>query len=178
MNHEDLYRILADHKLFLNGDPQGKRANLRGANLCDADLSEANLACADLAGANLSGANLIEANLRGTDLRGANLSGANLAGADLSEAYLRGAILSGANLSEADLRGTDLRGAGLMIYQFDNYTAYVTIDSIAIGCQRHTLEQWLSFSDAELAHFSEDAVESAKKHRSAIAAIHAVLCSI
>ena len=93
-------------------------------------------------------------------------------------ANLRGANLSGTDLLGANLSGTDLRGAGLMIYQFDNYTAYVTIDSIAIGCQRHTLEQWLSFSDAELAHFSEDAVESAKKHRSAIAAIHAVLCSI
>ena len=163
MNHEDLYRILADHKLFLNGDPQGKRAI----------LSEANLRGANLRGANLSGADLRWTDLREANLRGANLSGADLRWTDLSEANLREANLSGAILSEANLSG-----AGLMIYQFDNYTAYVTIDSIAIGCQRHTLEQWLSFSDAELAHFSEDAVESAKKHRSAIAAIHAVLCSI
>lgn len=173
MNHEDLSRVLADHKLFLDGNPNGQRADLSSINLRGTDLIGAILSGADLRSVILRTANLSWADLSGADLRGADLRDVNL-----READLRGAILSEANLCGADLREADLRGSGLMIYQFDRYTAYVTIDSIAIVCQRHTLEQWLSFSDAELAHFSEDAVESAKKHRSAIAAIHAVLCSI
>ena len=105
---EELEVFLRKHKLWLEDDPEGERANLSGANLSGADLS----------GANLSGANLRDADLRGADLRGANLSGANLRGANLRGAYLRGAYLSdadlyGANLSGANLSGADLSGANL-----------------------------------------------------------------
>ena len=82
-NTINIREILSKHKLWINGDPNGSRANLRGA-----DLS-------------------------GADLRGADLSGADLSGADLSRADLIGADLSRANLSGADLRGADLRGADL-----------------------------------------------------------------
>ena len=74
---KDLKEVLELHKKYLNGDPDGKRANLSGA---------------DLIRANLSGADLIRANLSGADLNGANLSGA-----DLSWANLSGADLSWAN---------------------------------------------------------------------------------
>ena len=128
MEKEKLDEILSLHKKWLSGDPDGVRANLRGANLSGANLSEANLSEAYLRGANLrwanlSGANLSEANLSGANLSEANLSWAYLRGANLSEAYLRGANLSGAdlrwadlrwaNLSEADLSGADLSGANL-----------------------------------------------------------------
>jgi len=100
MNVQD---VLAKHKLWLDGNEDGKCANLR-----EADLREANLRWADLRGADLYGADLREA-----DLRWANLSGANLSEADLSEADLSEADLRGADLSEADLRGADLRWANL-----------------------------------------------------------------
>jgi hypothetical protein len=138
MTKTELAAIIESHKLWLRGEAEGARANLRGAdlrgtdlrgvdlreadligaNLGGADLRHADLRGADLSGANLSGANLSGADLSGTDLRGANLigadlRGANLGGADLRHADLRGADLSGANLSGANLRGADLRGTDL-----------------------------------------------------------------
>ena len=103
MTPEKLAEILAAHKLWLNNEEGGVRANLSKA---------------DLRGANLSGANLSGAALRGADLRGANLSGADLSGANLSYTNLSGAnlsytYLSKANLSKADLSYTDLSKANL-----------------------------------------------------------------
>ena len=103
MTPKKLAEILAAHKLWLNDEEGGVRADLSGANLRGANLSEADLSGADLRGANLSEADLSEANLSGADLHKAGLSGAGLSGANLSEA----------NLSEADLSGADLRGANL-----------------------------------------------------------------
>ena len=120
---ETLNEILRKHALWLCGDPEGERADLRGANLSGAilsgaDLYGANLRGADLYGANLYGANLYGANLSGAilsgaNLRGANLRGANLRGADLYGANLYGANLYGANLSGANLSGANLSGANL-----------------------------------------------------------------
>ncbi len=72
----DLKSILESHQKWLYDDPDGIRADLRGA---------------DLRGADLRGANLCEADLREADLFGADLRGANLCGANLSEANLSGA---------------------------------------------------------------------------------------
>ena len=92
---EELEVFLRKHKLWLEGDDEGERANLEGANLYRANLKGANLK-----GANLEGANLYRANLKGANLYGANLEGAYLKGA-----YLEGAILYGANLYGANLEG-------------------------------------------------------------------------
>ena len=69
----ELKDTLEKHFLWLEGDPNGERADLSGANFCGADLRGA-----DLRGANLCGADLSMANLRGANLRGANLCGAYL----------------------------------------------------------------------------------------------------
>ena len=73
MDQKELDKILELHKMWLWGDANGKRANLRGADLYGADLRGANLRGADLYGADLRGANLRGANLRGADLYGADL---------------------------------------------------------------------------------------------------------
>jgi len=104
----DLNKILDLHKKWLGNNPDGVRADLRGADLREADLSGANLREADLRGADLRGEDL-----RGADLRGASLSGAELRRANLRVADLRGANLREADLREADLRRADLRGANL-----------------------------------------------------------------
>ena len=88
LDKKELDKVLKLHKMWLNGDAGGQRANLcvvdlrvvdlRGANLCEADLHEADLRGANLRGADLRGANLYGANLRGADLSGADLSGADL----------------------------------------------------------------------------------------------------
>ena len=107
----ELQVFLRKHKLWLEEQPGGERANLYGADLRGANLY----------GANLYGANLYGADLRGADLRGANLYGADLRGANLYGADLRGANLRGANLYGADLRGANLYGADLRGAKSINY---------------------------------------------------------
>ena len=58
MTRKELDKILELHKMWLNGDENGKCANLRGANLRGANLSGADLNGADLYGADLYGADL------------------------------------------------------------------------------------------------------------------------
>ena len=125
------------------------------ANLARADLSDANLRGADLSGADLSDANLRGANLRGAYLSDANLRGANLRGAYLSDANLSGADLSGADLSGADLSSADLNGVcGLNDWikniQIEDWPISYTSEIMQIGCQRHPLDAWRNFSDAEI----------------------------
>ena len=102
MTKEQLNKVLEKHKKWLNDEPGGEWANLRGANLRRADLQQANLQEADLRGADLQ-----QANLRRADLQQANLQGADLWGADLWEADLWGANLQEADLWEAKLQGAN-----------------------------------------------------------------------
>jgi len=98
MEKEKLDEILSKHAAWLVDEPDGERANLRGA-----DLTGANLRSADLTGANLREADLTGADLSWANLRRANLRGADLTGADLREA----------DLTRADMRGANLRGADI-----------------------------------------------------------------
>lgn len=120
VSKEELSDILKKHKMWLNGEVGGIRADLSGADLSGADLHWASLNKADLYAVNLRRADLHVANLLGADLRLADLYEANLLGADLSWADLSGAILykadlRGAELSKADLSGADLSGADLYL---------------------------------------------------------------
>ena len=105
VSKDELAEILSKHKIWLNKEVGGIRADLYGTDLRRADLYVTDLRRADLRWANLSRADLRWANLSGADLRWANLSGANLSGANLYKADLRGADLSGADLYLADLHG-------------------------------------------------------------------------
>ena len=67
MNSEQLEKILADHKLWLQGKG-GKSADLRYADLRYADLRSADLRSADLRHADLRYANFIDADLTNADL--------------------------------------------------------------------------------------------------------------
>ena len=120
MTPEKLAEILAAHKLWLNNEEGGVKANLSRANLRGANLREANLSRA-----NLRGANLREANLSRADLSWADLSWATLSGADLSEANLRGANLSGAKelLSAVNFMDAHFERVA------DDYIAYKTFNS-------------------------------------------------
>ena len=62
MKKKEIQELLKNHKLWLSGDGDGRRA----------DLTCADLTCADLTGANLTGANLTYANLTCANLTGAN----------------------------------------------------------------------------------------------------------
>lgn len=58
MNQKELNKVLEDHEKWLNGESDGKKANLRWADLTWANLT----------GANLRGADLREADLRWADI--------------------------------------------------------------------------------------------------------------
>ena len=93
ISKEELNEILQKHKMWLNNDKGGERADLRGIDLKNADLRFTDLRFADL---------------RGTDLKNADLRFADLINADL-----RFADLINADLRDANLRGADLRFADL-----------------------------------------------------------------
>ena len=73
MNKDVLNEILKKHKMWLDNENGGTRADLRGADLQESDLRGADLRGADLREADLRGADLREADLRGADLREADL---------------------------------------------------------------------------------------------------------
>ena len=115
------------------------------ASLCDADLRGA-----DLRGASLRDADLFDANLRGANLFDADLRDANLRGANLRGANLRGANLRGANLRGADLRGVCGLNDWIKNIQIEDWPISYTSEIMQIGCQRHPLDAWRNFSDAEI----------------------------
>ena len=124
MTKKELLSIIEKHKKWLNGEPDGVRADLSGADLSDADLSGADLSEAYLSGADLSDADLSKANLSEADLSEAYLSGADLIDANLSGANLSGANLSGAYLSGANLSRADLSEAYLSDISYNENTAF------------------------------------------------------
>ncbi|HCF2955926.1 TPA: pentapeptide repeat-containing protein [Pseudomonas aeruginosa] len=153
---EELAEIIEKHRLWLDDEEWGERADLSGADLSGANLSYAYLRGANLSGADLSGANLSYAYLRGANLsyaylRGANLSGADLSGANLSYAYLRGANLSGANLSEpSSMDGLAGNLREVKSVQADIWPVTYTATHMQIGCQLHLIREWWSFNDEEI----------------------------
>jgi uncharacterized protein YjbI with pentapeptide repeats len=113
MKASELKEVLRLHKLWLEGNDVGVRANLGNVDLSYADLSNANLFSANLSYANLSDANLFSANLSYANLRNVDLSYANLSSANLRNVDLSYANLFSANLSYANLRNADLSYANL-----------------------------------------------------------------
>lgn len=115
MTQEELDKVLANHKLWINRNG-GK--------------------CANLSGANLSGYDLIDANMRGTNMIDADMRGAYLIDADLSDADLRGADLSDADiLCVGNMRE-------IKTLQFEKWAIGYTHDTLQIGCQRHSIDKW------------------------------------
>ena len=126
MNRDELNKILDEHKIWVeSAGESGSMADLRGA-----DLFGANLRCAKLFGANLFGANLREANLREANLRGADLREANLFGANLN--------------------GVCGLNDWIKNIQIEDWPISYTSEIMQIGCQRHPLDAWRNFSDAEI----------------------------
>lgn len=113
INQKELNEILKKHKMWLNGEVGGERANLRNVNLRGVDLSNTDLRYADLSGADLEDSDLEDVNLEFAKLEDANLEFANLEDANLEYTNLRNTDLIDTDLRDASLRGADLRGADL-----------------------------------------------------------------
>ena len=88
-----------------------------------------------------------------------NLRGANLSDADLRDADLRDADLRGANLSDADLRG-----AAIIIYGL-NWEIFITNNHIRIGCQSHSLADWIDFDDNKISFMHPNALGFWKENK-------------
>ena len=148
---EELAEVLRLHKLWLDDEEGGERANLAGAALTRAKLALADLTRANLAGANLAGANLAWANLAGADLTRANLAGANLARANLARANLAGADLTRANLTRAEGFSPFVE-IGPIGSRNDRTRFTPSTGAVACGCFRGTLDE---FEDAVLKTHAE-----------------------
>jgi uncharacterized protein YjbI with pentapeptide repeats len=143
---------------YLNGAYLGE-ACMSGAYMCDAYLKGAYLG-----GTNLNNAYLSYADLNGAYLGDADLNGAHLEGAYLGNADLSGACLNGAKLNSADLE-TATYGEGVIIGNNPlfilglTWPVYIFKNHIKIGCQIHTKQEWLNFSDADIAKMESHASE-------------------
>ena len=123
MKQEELNKILAEHKLWLENEG-GNRADLSGSNLRNSVLRNSDLRNSDLSGSDLSGSvlsgsdlrdsDLIDSDLIGSDLRDSDLRCSDLRNSDLSDSVLRNSDLSDSDLRGSDLRGCDLYGANLV----------------------------------------------------------------
>ena len=101
----DLEKILKKHKMWLNDEEGGERANLGGFDLSYTDLSGDDLRGAYLCNADLRNAYLYNTDLRDVDLYHTDLRNAHLYNADLRDADLRCANLTGADLKNVNLMG-------------------------------------------------------------------------
>ena len=134
ISQEELNKILKKHKMWLNDEEGGERADLRYTNLSDADLSKTDLTYADLTGADLTDANLSNADLSKGNLTYANLSNADLSNTDFKYANLTYAILSDANLINTDLIGANLWCANLIGANLKNIKTSMSTIGYNLAC--------------------------------------------
>lgn len=137
------------HEKWCAGDPDGRKAVLKGVFLGGMDMDGRQMPSIDLSGsrlfrtsmrgANLDSASIVSvsmsesylgrASLIGADMRGSSmakvefaggrLAGANLEGTDLSNANMAGCDLSCANLTNANLYGAILTGSDMTAAKLD-----------------------------------------------------------
>ena len=120
-------------------------SNLRGSNLSYSNLSYSNLRGSDLRGVDLRGSDL-----RGVDLSYSNLSNSDLSYSDLSYSDLSNSDLSYSDLSNSNLRGVIGNGIEIKSLQIGTYLVSYHKDILNIGCQTHTLDKWINFTDEEI----------------------------
>lgn len=143
MNEDKLKEVLRLHLLWLNGDPDGERADLSHADLRDMDLQRANLSFAVMKQALLCGANLSDsrleyaemyrADLREADMTRADLSLASLQYANLARSSMRDANCASSNFMQADMGEVDLTGAHLGFDAFFGGVKHVPLYQAVCG---------------------------------------------
>lgn len=134
---------------------------------CDfyrADMAWSDFRGVDLHGCSMRLADLSHANFGGSDMKGADLSAANLCYAKLENAFLDGACLCRASMHGADMTGAELTGADLRwsigngneirSFQLGYYHVVICITHnvrvMAIGCQQHSIDDWMRFDDDDI----------------------------
>jgi hypothetical protein len=176
---EELNNILSLHKKWLQGNPEGIRANLYGVDFSGTDFSGADLTKANFFDADFTGANFTRTNFTSTNLTRANFSEANFTGADLSgancsktnfsDANFYKANFFGANLTEVNCFGANFSGVNLFEVKFDDILLIIAHPMyeiqikgkkwIKVGCKEHSYEKWLSFTNEEIKDMADNALE-------------------
>jgi hypothetical protein len=110
---DELHEILEKHKMWLNNESGGERANFQEVSLQRANFQKANLWGADFQKANLWGADFQKADLREANFQKANLWGADFQKANLWEANFQKADLREANFQKANLWEADFQEADI-----------------------------------------------------------------
>ena len=88
------------------------------------------------------------------------------------------ASLSSANLSYASLSSANLRfihsadGIVLACINAGKYQVVAASDRIAIGCQMHSVQDWLKFDDAKISRMDSGALEWWKQWKELVFAFH------
>ena len=129
ISKEELKESINQHLLWLNHEGR-KRLVLVNYDLRGSDLSDSNLSNSDLSDNNLKGSNLSNSNLRWSNLRGSNLRGSDL--------------------SESDLYRCNLENTHVSRIYGHPWEITVYPESLAIGCERHTVEEWERFTEKEI----------------------------
>ena len=142
LSKRKLNKVLQLHKKWLNGEEDGKCANLSYMDLTGADLSGVDLSYAKIHNTILTNANLsysifnyvdfsytnfFKANLEGVEMKYSNLKGVDFLGAFLRGVDFYQADLSFATINGANLEGTNLIEANLKTIHYDSCTAFFTL---------------------------------------------------
>lgn len=165
-------------KVLFEHEAETQRGIVELAIMNGVSLYEANLRNWDLGGLFLGGVNLKSACLRGTYLRGAYLEGVDLTDVDLRNANLSGADMRGAILKRADLRMAHMEGVNLRGAKFEDtkmfeeiinkaplqlmgciWDVILTGNTMKIGCQVHSYEEWSEFNSDQIEAMSVNAQE-------------------
>jgi len=90
---------------------------------------------------------------------------ANLRYADLRDADLRDANLRDANLISSDLRGAIGNNIEIKSMQLPMWNISFSLNeqSLAIGCQQHSIAKWKEFTDDEISEMDAGALDWWKK---------------
>ena len=156
-------------------------AVLIGANLNWAELNNAILNNAVLIGARLNNAQINDAELNNAilnnavlnnaELRGAELRGAKLNWAKLNNAELNGGALNNAELSGAELNWVSGALKGFINAQLGRYHVVCCSNGqVAIGCEQHSIGEWINFTDEEISDMDSGALEWWRGHKTIILA--------
>ena len=148
LNHEGGERLI-----LINYDLKRSKlsgSNLRRSDLSDSDLKRSDLRYSDLSDSDLSGSNLRRSDLSDSDLRRSDLRRSNLSNSNLRRSYLRGSNLRWSDLSESDLCRCNLENTHVSRIYGHPWEITVYPESLAIGRERHTIEEWEGFTEKEI----------------------------
>lgn len=138
-------------------------ANMSAARLSRATVTWAEFTYADLSDAfasdvDFNNTTLRFANMCRTDLRYSVLGNARCVYTNFGCANLRDADVRVTDLSTARIDGAQLDGAKLIVIELEGWRVMVHADNTRIGCKWYSHEDWLSFTDEQIANMDKTTV--------------------